>query len=144
LEIRFHKFCLDKQLAESQINFGSIAFAILERSAGLEPKLRDHVSINAQKSVGIHSRSYFRVTEDVHKECVRAVRAIEFFPFPVGPRPCALVGSVDLIESSRPFPVVTNHFVSSRMKVPMPPFLIATKDDAGNLPVGEFMEIFVD
>jgi hypothetical protein len=30
------------------------------------------------------------------------------------------------------------------MKVPMPPFLIATKDDAGNLPVGEFMEIFVD
>jgi hypothetical protein len=30
------------------------------------------------------------------------------------------------------------------MKVPMPPFLIAAKDNAGNLSIGEFMEVFVD
>ena len=116
----------------------------MERGAWLVPELRNRASINAQKSVGIRSLCYFGITEDIHKQCVRAVGAIELFPLPIGPRSCALVGRVDFIEASRPFPVVADHSICGGVKVPMPPFLIAAEDDAGDLPIGEFVEIFMN
>jgi hypothetical protein len=80
------------------------------------------------------------MTKDIHKQCVGAIGAVQFFPLPIGTNPRSLRRGVNFAKTLRPLWVIANPLVYLWMEVPMPSVFGAPKDDAGNLSIRSFVQ----
>jgi hypothetical protein len=80
------------------------------------------------------------MTKDIHQERIGAIGAVQFFPLPIRAGPGSLRSRMHFAEPLHPLFVSANAFVRERMKVSMPAILSMSEEDAGNLPVGAFIE----
>src|SRR5580698_4105474 len=114
----------------------------MKRCARLKSKLRHGIYFNAQQVGDPTVPKCFGIAKNIHQQCVRTIRAIQFHPSPVCPAFRFPRGSMDFFQPASPKRLRANSFVRSGVKIPVASRLVSTKDDAGYFTVQDFMEMF--
>jgi len=128
LELSFGEFRFDQEISNTKIHFGALHMLCDQGYPGLAAKLKTLGRFGAkQNAERTTSRKSLRVTEDIHKKCVRTRGGIQFPSSRVMTYQTATRGGVKLREPAAPFGLPANGFVRCRVKVSMNPIPGLTK-----------------